>query len=152
MKKEIITDIIPAWGGPAVKSLTLGRYEPEPISVGDAPVLVQNKAKLLAFEVALVGTKYLLTEDQELEHLLARLAPYAELQVLHEPTNTHDPYALAVYFDSKKIGYIPKGWNRKIIDGAKHGVRFNFFLSQMVGVEEIRNHGGNPRLLVVPTG
>lgn len=131
---KIICDVVPNWGGPSVKSLPLGYYEPESLNTGKGPIEVQNKTKMLTFQSAIVGIGYQIKNPGELESLLEKLGEYAELQVKHEPKNTHDPFALAVYFNSKKIGYIPKGWNYKIIDGAKQGVKYNFFSNSTVDV------------------
>jgi hypothetical protein len=37
-----------------------------------------------------------------------------ELKLITEPNNTHDEYAVAIYYDEHKLGYIPRNKNKNI--------------------------------------
>ena len=38
----------------------------------------------------------------------------AQVSIKPEPTNTYDKYAVEIYHEENKLGYIPKGENRQI--------------------------------------
>ena len=42
------------------------------------------------------------------------LALGAELSLVREPSNTHDPDAVAVFFEDEMLGYVPRGDNSSI--------------------------------------
>ncbi len=43
--------------------------------------------------------------------VLSKLEPGEKLQLILEPHNSHDSDAVAIYFNNKKIGYIPQELN-----------------------------------------
>jgi hypothetical protein len=40
--------------------------------------------------------------------VIENLKPGAEVELRSEPDNPHDPDAVAIYFDEKRIGYVPR--------------------------------------------
>jgi hypothetical protein len=61
----------------------------------------------------IVGTKY---RGPAAVAALARLRPGDRLRLVREPSNRHDPDAVAVYSGTTHIGYIPRGDNRDVAD------------------------------------
>lgn len=51
------------------------------------------------------------TQNYVDERFMAELKPGTEALLVREPTNQHDPNAVAVYIGGKRIGYIPKKQN-----------------------------------------
>jgi hypothetical protein len=64
-------------------------------------------------KTTVVGTKY---RGPEAIAALARLRPGDQLRLVREPSNPHDPDAVAVYSGTMHIGYIPRGVNRDVAD------------------------------------
>jgi len=53
-------------------------------------------------------------EFHEGDAIWPSLAVGAKLALMREATNSHDPDAVAVYFQSNKLGYVPRTENRAI--------------------------------------
>jgi hypothetical protein len=50
------------------------------------------------------------------EEYLNTLSSDAILELRPEPTNTYDPFAVAVFHQNQKLGYLPRGPNKIIFD------------------------------------
>ena len=54
--------------------------------------------------------------------LLAQLKPEDELELVREYDNPHDDYAIAVYWEGHKLGFLPSQKNEVIANLLDHGV------------------------------
>ena len=43
--------------------------------------------------------------------MLDKLKPGVHLEMVAEPDNPHDPSAIALYFEGKRLGYVPEDGN-----------------------------------------
>ena len=55
---------------------------------------------------SIVGMNYIKTEA-----VVAALQPGHAVMLVREPTNEHDPNAVAVWVDGRRVGYVPKKQN-----------------------------------------
>lgn len=46
--------------------------------------------------------------------LMRRLKPGAQLKLVREPNNPHDPFAVEIYLDKIKLGYVPRSDNKHL--------------------------------------
>jgi hypothetical protein len=58
-----------------------------------------------------------------------------ELTLVRESSNTHDPDAVAVYFDEKMLGYVPRGENSAIAQMLDRGESLEAKISKLL-IEE----------------
>lgn len=70
--------------------------------------LIDNVSKELLFEGYLSGFRYYSATDQEWEIMRQNL------KLIRHTTNVHDENAIAVFANSKMIGYVPKTHSKKI--------------------------------------
>lgn len=65
-------------------------------------------------ESYLAGTRYYLCKCRDVEYVLSELVKGAELRLKREINNFYDEYAVEVYFQNQKIGYIPRKINEEV--------------------------------------
>ncbi len=65
--------------------------------------------EILVLETIVAGTSFRKLQDVEPE-----LKAQVKLELKREPTNEYDEFAIALYFNKNKIGYIPKDRNEVI--------------------------------------
>ena len=73
----------------------------------------------------------------------------SEVQLVPEPENRYDEYAVAIYFQGKKLGFIPRGMNKQISKLLNHG--YNPFTVKINRISP-REHPNNQVGVVVKIG
>lgn len=148
-KSDIIVNMKQAWGDSYKKTINHINFKLDKDIKFKKPVKVQSKNKFHLFTVNLSGMKHQFKNNLELKEILSKLEDYSEVSVKHEYKNKHDPFALAVYYNFKKIGYIASGWSQNIILAAEKGIRFDFYISRIISLNKVKS-GKNMRILVYP--
>lgn len=77
----------------------------------------------------IVGIQFEIKSKKAREKLFNELSPGSKLIIKHELKNKFDEYACAIYFKSKKIGYVPRGTNQIIIKQALKKKTYSFYIS-----------------------
>lgn len=85
------------------------------------------KDDLIFFNIVGIHFQFKTKKDQE--KLFSELIPGSKLTVKHEFKNKFDEYACAIYFKGKKIGYVPRGTNQKIINQALKKKTYSYYIS-----------------------
>ena len=62
------------------------------------------------------------------------LAAGEELKLVREPSNTHDPDAVAVFFRDQQLGYVPRGENGAIAQMLDRGETLEARISKLLTV------------------
>ncbi len=70
-----------------------------------------------------------------------------KLDLIPEPDNRHDVYAVGIYFNNKKLGYIPRACNREIFLLLSHG--YNDLFIALVNKISSEDHPENQIGVVV---
>ena len=94
------------------------------VSPGLIPTLISGglvisvmPREILVLETFVAGTSYSNVEDIE-----SKLTTDTKLVLVREPKNEHDEFAIAIYFENNKIGYIPRDSNEvmaRLLDAGK---------------------------------
>jgi hypothetical protein len=73
--------------------------------------------EIVALECVVAGTSFRQLEDVE-----GSLSTTVRLDLKREPRNEHDAWAIALWFENSKVGYIPRDKNEvlaRLMDGGK---------------------------------
>lgn len=76
------------------------------------------------------------------QELLADLAVGQQLNLVHEKDNPHDAYAIAVYADGAKLGYLKRNIARHLAENFDNGVDYQAVVVQVTGSID-QNLGAN---------
>lgn len=86
------------------------------LSKGGLSISVMPK-EILVLETIVAGTSF-----RKLKELEPKLTPQTKLEVKREAKNEFDEFAIALHFEKKKVGYIPKDSNEviaRLLDAGK---------------------------------
>ena len=88
---------------------------------------VQSRRRLILQESPLAGFQY---------HRAAAIWPFLRvgepLCLRREPSNPHDPHAVAVWFRNEHLGYIPRRENRTLARLMDQGVRLEASIARLL--------------------
>jgi len=70
------------------------------------------------------------------ESVWPSLSVGADLRLIREPANEHDPRAVAVHFGEHKIGYVPRGDNSSIAELLDRGEALQAHVTKLAGGED----------------
>jgi len=76
-----------------------------------------------SFESQIVGIYY-----TSMGNYISKLARYTKLDLIHEPENIYDRNAIKVMHNGRKLGYIPKFANRRVLNIMEHCINVKCFL------------------------
>ena len=93
-------------------------------------VIVTEMRSVLIQESPIAGFQF-----HQGDTIWSSLAVGATLKLVREPNNTHDPDAVAVYFQKQKLGYVPRAENSAIAQMMDRGETLEASISKLV-VEE----------------
>lgn len=71
-----------------------------------------------AVETVIVGTGF---KGATALHAVARLQSGDEIRLIREPTNRHDPLAVACHFLGVHVGYVPRQSNPRVAEAIDAG-------------------------------
>jgi hypothetical protein len=106
-----------------------------PISPGLLQLLTKQGTGIMPFtreifilEIVVAGT----THCEDIKTVDDQIVPEKVLTMKREPTNKHDEFAIAIYLDTTRIGYVPAEMNlvcSRLMDAGK------LFFCRVVGKE-----------------
>jgi hypothetical protein len=86
------------------------------LSKGNISINILPK-DILVLETIIAGTSF-----RKLNDIEPKLSSQVKLEIKREPDNKFDEFAIALYFEQKKIGYIPRERNEviaRLLDAGK---------------------------------
>lgn len=91
-----------------------------------SPVVVAGNRTVLIQESPVAGFQF-----HSGDTVWASLAVGEPLELVREPSNSHDPDAVAVYFQENKLGYVPRGENRAVAQMLDRGEKLAATISRL---------------------
>ena len=80
---------------------------------------------------------------EERQDFIKNLVEGAKVNLIREPENTFDPFAIAVYVDTLKIGYLKKELAHHLSKSLDEGIEYTGRVSQVTGGQNEKNYGVN---------
>lgn len=91
-----------------------------------------------SFYTKIVGVTF-----EERQDFIKNLVEGAKVKLIREPENTFDPFAIAVYVDTLKIGYLKKELAHHLSKSLDEGIEYTGRVSQVTGGQNEKNYGVN---------
>ena len=90
------------------------------------PAIGADNRSVLIQESAIAGFQF-----HRGEAIWGSLAVGARLSLVREPSNAHDPDAVAVFFKQEMLGYVPRAENRAVAQMLDRGERLEASISKL---------------------
>ena len=95
-------------------------------AVAVSPTIGAENRSVLIQESAIAGFQF-----HRGDAIWESLAVGAQLSLVREPSNAHDPDAVAVFFKNEMLGYVPRAENRAVAQMLDRGERLEASISEL---------------------
>ena len=96
-----------------------------------SPVVIAENRSVVVQESPVAGFQF-----HQGETAWPSLFVGAPLELVREPSNPHDADAVAVYFKTNKLGYVPRAENRAVAQMLDRGETLEASISELAGKED----------------